>query len=200
MAHSQDNSLVKNFNGKFDRMVYRTYGGMTIMSRLPNFTGRKWSKAQKANHRRFGGGAEYAGKAMKIPELAEFYNNKAKGLQNGWNMAVSDYMRKPEICEINLEEYKGRKGDLIRIRARDKFRVAAVIVTILNALGHEVESGMAVYLPASGWVYRAKEENPHWRGGTVVVKASDFPGNRVFERRTMSDERGFNRLSHRTGS
>jgi len=53
---------------------------------------------------------------------------------------------------------------------------------ILNAQGIEVESGMAVEMPFSGsgvWIYKAMEDNPCWKGGRVVVRVADSPGNVV---------------------
>jgi hypothetical protein len=170
-------------------MVYKNYDGVSVLSRLPNFAGRKWSKAQKANCHRFRDAAAYAQRALEIPEMAAFYESRRKRMQYAWNVAISDFMLNPEICEIKLEKYQGRRGDTIRVTAHDKYQVAAVIVTILNALGLEVESGMAVHMPNGDWVYQAKEENPRWRGGSVVVEVRDVPGNRVVDRRTTSDER-----------
>ncbi len=179
MAHTRENSLVKFFGGRFGNMVYRNYDGMSVLSRLPVFKDRKFSKAQKACQQRFGKGTVWAHKVRANPELAAYYQSKASKRVNAWNLAISDYLRNPEIAEINLEEYHGHKGDTISVSAHDRFRVAAVIVTILNAQGFEVESGMAVDVPGDHWIYEAREDNPLWKGGRVSVSAIDFPGNVV---------------------
>jgi hypothetical protein len=89
-------------------------------------------------------------------------------------------MKRPEIAEIDVWNYSGQAGNTIRVKARDNYGVASVIVMIINALGYEVESGMAVSMPGSEvWVYKAKEQNLEWKGGRVVVRVTDSPGNVV---------------------
>jgi hypothetical protein len=66
----------------------------------------------------------------------------------------------------------------------------AVIVTILNATGFEIESGMAVEFPYNGsgeWIYKTLESNPSWRGGRVVVRVTDSPGKVVKAERRLDD-------------
>ena len=179
MAHTRENALVRFFGGKCGNMVYRNYDGMSVMSRMPVFKNRKFSPAQKACQQRFGNAAAWAHKARANPELGAYYQSIASKRVNGWNLAISDYLRKPEVSKIDLENYKGKTADTIRVEAHDRFRVAAVIVTIINALGYEVESGMAVMVPGEHWIYEAKEDNPLWKGGRVSVSAIDFPGNVV---------------------
>ena len=95
-----------------------------------------------------------------------------------WNVAISDYMKRPEIAEIDVWNYNGQAGNTIRVKARNNYGIASVIVMIINVLGIEVESGMAVQMPGSEvWVYKTMEENPEWKGGKVVVRVSDCPGN-----------------------
>jgi len=80
------------------------------------------------------------------------------------------------------KNYKGKEGNLIRVDASDNYKVAGVIVMILNAAGLLVESGMAVEYPYSGsgeWIYKTMERNPEWKGGKLVVRVTDSPGNIV---------------------
>jgi hypothetical protein len=185
MAHTTENSLVKFFGGRFGNMVFRNYDGMSVLSPRPVFKDRKFSEAQKACQQRFGKGPAWARKALADPELAAFYNSKATKRVNAWNLAMSDYLRNPRISEIDLKYYHGQKGDTISVEAHDRFRVAAVIVTIINALGFDVESGLAVHIPGGPWVYQAMAENPQWKGGKVRVRVVDFPGNVVRAVRTV---------------
>jgi len=172
--------LVKNFHGKFDKSVYRTYSGVTIMSRLPNFTGRKWSKAQKDNRKRFRIASAHAKRELLDPEVREYYRKRAKPGQTANNVAISDFMLKPEIDDIDVKNYKGKEGNPIKVTVRHNLGVAAVIVMILNATGLEIESGMAIKMSATGdWVYMAKVPNPAFQGGRVVIRVSYPPGNMV---------------------
>ena len=179
MATSDSNMLTFGYSGKIGNMILRHFGGRSVLSKAPDFENVKWSKAQKANRKRFSQAMQWARKAMNDPELREFYKKKAKRNQTAWNAAVSDFMIRPEISEIDTNEYRGQAGDTIRIRAFDKFRVTAVIVTILTSQGYEVESGMAVQMWDGQWMYEAKEVNPGWKEGRIAVVAYDNPGHFV---------------------
>jgi hypothetical protein len=129
-------------------------------------------------NRRFKGATGYGHRVLNDPLAYAYYSPKRKGIQTVWNLAISDYMKRPEIAEIDVWNYSGQAGNTIRVKARDNYGIASVIVMIINALGFEVESGTAVQIPGSEvWVYKAVEQNPEWRGGRVVVRVSDSPGN-----------------------
>ena len=93
---------------------------------------------------------------------------------------------KPEIDPIDTSKYKGQEGDTIKIEAYDTIKVASVIVMIINALGLQIENGPAVQKSTGEWVYKITAENPDWKGGRVVVKVSDLPGN-VVQREAVLD-------------
>jgi len=180
MALTDSNSLTKNYHGKFGHGVYRTLGDFTILQKLPDFSHVRWSKAQRAVRKRFVGATGYAKASMADPERRRFYEKKARHMQSAWNMAISDYMLNPEIGKIDLSEYHGKKGDIINVEAHDRYSVAAVLVFIYNALGQEVESGLAVSLPWEHiWIYEAREDNRLWQGGKIVIRVCDSPGNVV---------------------
>lgn len=180
MATCDDNLLTRGNRGRIGNLIFRPWGKRTVVSVVPDYTNRKWSKAQKANRMRFRDAMAYARTAMNDPEKLKYYQKKAKGMQTVWNVAVADYMKKPQIEEIDISHYKGRKGNTIRVAARDNYRVAGVIVSIIDARGFEVESGMAVEMyHAPDWIYKVMEPNPSWQGGRIVVRVSDSAGNVV---------------------
>jgi hypothetical protein len=182
MAHANHNSITHGYGGLFGNIVFRWVYGQSVMQTRPDFSNVRWSKAQKANRKRFGEAMRYAQQAIKDPEKKMFYKKKAKGRCSACNKAVSDYMLKPKIESISMEEYHGKKGDTIRVDAYDKYGVVAVLVFILNALGQEIESGMAVRDLSDGlWIYQAAEDLPPGRPGRVVVRAIDHAGNSVAE-------------------
>jgi hypothetical protein len=148
----------------------------------PDYSKRKWSKAQKANRKRFGEGVRYSKKALLDPEVKRFYGSKMKPGQHELNVAISDYLLKPRIEKIDTSNYKGQPGDTIKVSAFDKYKIAAVIVMILDANGFEIESGMAVEASFNGsgeWIYKALKSSNLWIGGSVVVRVTDSPGNEV---------------------
>jgi hypothetical protein len=186
MALAQHNSITHGYTGLFGNIVFRWVYGQSVMQSRPDFSNVRWSKSQKACRKRFGGAMAYAQQAIKDPEKKAFYKKKAKGRCSACNMAVSDYMLNPKIRTINLDEYTGKKDGLIQVDAYDKYGIAAVLVFILNALGQEIESGMAVRdLSSALWIYQAQEDLPHGRHGRVVVRVIDHAGNSVSEVRPV---------------
>jgi hypothetical protein len=180
MAHTKHNSITHGYRGLFGNIVFRWVYGKSVMQSRPDFSNVKWSKSQKACRKRFGGAMGYAQQAIKDPEKKAFYEKQAKGRCSACNMAVSDYILNPKIRDINTDEYHGHKGDTIQVNAHDKYGVVAVLVFILTALGHDIESGMAVRDLSTGlWIYPAMEDFPAGRPGRVVVKVIDHTGNFV---------------------
>jgi hypothetical protein len=180
MAHANHNSITHGYRGLFGNIVFRWVYGKSVMQTRPDFSNVRWSKSQKAVRKRFGGAMAYAQQAIKDPEKKAFYEKQAKGRCSACNMAVSDYMLNPKIESISLDEYHGKKGDTIQVDAYDKYGVVAVLVFILNALGQEIESGMAVHMLDSGlWTYQAQEDFPAGKSGRIVVRVIDHTGNSV---------------------
>jgi hypothetical protein len=179
MAVSQTNVLVKNFHGKVGNIILRVFGNKMVMSALPNTRNRKWSEAQLECQDRFRKATKFGHKVLGDAELNLIYKNKAKENQSSWNASISDFLLKPEIETIDTSKYHGQEGDTIKIEAYDKYKVASVIVMIINALGLQIENGPAVQMPTGEWVYKVSAVNPDWRGTRVVVRVSDLPGNIV---------------------
>jgi hypothetical protein len=179
MAVSRNNVVVKNFHGRVGNIVLRVFGNKTVMSCLPTFKNRKWSKAQLECQNQFRKATKFGHKVLADPELDLFYKNNAKENQSSWNASISDYMLKPEIENIDTSDYNGHEGDTIKVEAFDKFKVVSVIVMIINALGLQIEVGAAVQMPTGEWVYKVSAENPDWKVNRIVVKVSDLPGNVV---------------------
>ena len=179
MAVSRTNIIVKNFHGKVGNIILRVFGNKMVMSALPSFRNRKWSKSQLDCQDNFRKATKFGHKVLADAELDLIYKNKAKEYQSSWNASISDYLLKPEIETIDTSKYHGQEGDTIKIEAYDRIKVASVIVMIINALGLQIEYGAAVQKPTGEWVYKVTAENPDWKGNRVVVKVSDLPGNVV---------------------
>jgi hypothetical protein len=180
MAIANDNVIMRFQRGRIGDLIFRVWGENTVVSKAPDYSKIPRSEAQKANSGRFKVATAYGHRVLNDPVAYAFYDKKRRGGQTVWNVAISDYMKRPEIAEINVWNYKGKTGNTIKVKARDKYCVVSVNVMIINASGVEVESGMAVQMPGSDiWVYKTKEENLEWRGGRVVVRVTDSPGNVV---------------------
>src|ERR1039457_304487 len=179
MANATENVIDRRLRGKFGKFcIFRTINFKTFMSPYPDYSKRTWSKNQKAVRMRFRDAMIWTRQTLDDPEKRKFYQKKAKRGQSVWNVGVADYMKKPRIDKIDIRDYKGQKGDLIHIQARDNYMIKTVMITLLNAMGLEVES----YLIPNNtdffvWEYEAMEPNPDWQGGRVVVRITDSPGN-----------------------
>ena len=61
-----------------------------------------------------------------------------------FNMAVADYLKLPEITEVDGAAYTGLVGSKIRIRALDNFKITQVAVVIKKADNTIVESARVI--------------------------------------------------------
>jgi len=184
MAISYDNAITKNYHGMMGGIVFRCIGDKSIMSKRPDCSKVVKTEAQKANMKRFAAATIYAKKVLSDPKKVEYYRKKKKIYQSVWNAAISDFMSRPKVVTVDLNAYRGLKGNVISVSAWDKFKVEAVNVMIYNDMNQLVESGPAVARSLSGsmeWDYKATVMNPSYRGCRVVVRVSDLPGNVVQE-------------------
>jgi hypothetical protein len=186
MAIANDNVIMRFQRGKIGGLIFRVWGENTVVSKAPDYSKIPRSEAQKANSNRFKVATRYGRRVLNDPVAYSFYDKKRRRNQTVWNVAISDYMKRPEIAEIDVWNYKGQVGNTIKVKASDNYGIVSVIVMIINASGFEVESGMAVQMPGSEvWVYKTVEENPEWKGGRVVVRVTDSPGNVVTDSRSL---------------
>ena len=82
--------------------------------------------------------------SLIILSLGPFFNLKTLKAISLFNLAVSDYIKAPQIKAVNYAAYTGQVGDTISIRAIDDFKVDKVTVSIENSSEVEIENGTAV--------------------------------------------------------
>jgi hypothetical protein len=181
MAITTTNIITRATHGRMGNVIFRSFAGKTVMSAVPDYSIIRWSNLQKKNRMRFRDAMVWARRTLSDPVKYSYYQKKAKPGQTVWNAALSDYLTKPQITGIDVSNYRGHMGDTIRIKALDKFRVASVMVTIIDATGQEVESCMAMqkFPGDADWYFMAREKNQNCRGGRVVVRVTNSPGNVV---------------------
>jgi hypothetical protein len=88
---------------------------------------------------------------------------------------MADWFHPPEIKEINLSEWNGQVGQLIRVQALDDVQVQKVSVVITDESDVVLEQGLADPEDGGWWVYRtttSSSGNPK-----VLVAAEDLPGH-----------------------
>ena len=91
-------------------------------------------------------------------------------------MAVSDYMKTPEISQVNTSAYTGKQiKEPINIEVTDNFKVIAVKVSII-CQSSIIEEGYATFT-ANIWQYYTTTLNPHLTDTKIVITASDRAQN-----------------------
>ncbi len=185
MAKVHNNVLARGVSGLLgDQLVLkRDKAGRTILSNRPHFSeNRVFTPAQRAQQERFRAARVYAREAKNL----EVYQAKAAGTpQTPSNVAMTDWFHLPEIREVDLSNWTGQAGQLIRVRAVDDVQVRQVSVVILDESDAVLEQGPATAEDGDRWVYRTTVTAS--APTKVVVKAEDLPGH-ITERRVSRPE------------
>jgi hypothetical protein len=78
MAHSTENNFFRGFSGKFDNMVIKHRGDMTIISKLPAKSTKKPSEAQEKVKENFRAASEYIKYLLADPKQRSRYEDLAE--------------------------------------------------------------------------------------------------------------------------
>lgn len=179
MAKVKNNIVTEGLSGKLgDRIVFRQRAGNTIVAVKPQMPEQR-TEAQKKHASKFRDASQYAAKALKDPNIKAAYALRAKAGQSAYNVALADYLMAPDINEIDLSLYDGKKGSQLRIRVSDDYMVSEVSVAIYNAEGILLEEGNAE--PAENstdWSYTTQKASTEVQGNRLTIRAFDLPGNR----------------------
>ena len=175
MAKVDGNIFMEHLSGVIgDQLVIkRARGGGTIISKKRTFPPeRAFSAAQLAQQQAFREATAY-GKLMKREPI---YLAKANGSgQTGYNVAVADWLHRPEILEIDLSGWTNGSGGVIRVRAQDDVRVQLVRVAISDGSDALLEEGQASEASALWWEYHTTQ--PAAQDLRVTAIAMDLPGH-----------------------
>ena len=95
MAKVTFRPTIKRIRGKMGNAVFRlSHTGELSMTKVPDMSNVKWSKAQKAHRQRFKKAVTYAKAAMAEPKVRVLYEKMAaKKGKRPFDMAVSDYFK-----------------------------------------------------------------------------------------------------------
>ena len=180
MATVSFNSITKGFGGSIGNLVFRQVRGKTIVTGKPRAP-KKQSEQQRTNRLKFKQASRWAKATVNDPEKKAYYLRMAKKLKlpNAYTAAISDYMRKGEIKEIDTRSYKGNTGDVIRIKTHKKdFAVRNVKLTLYNTTENIIESGSAVFKNGF-FIYKASNTLAEKSSVTVKATLPDHPWNEV---------------------
>jgi hypothetical protein len=159
MAIIRSNVITNAFSGSIGHIVFRQLRGKTVISNKPARV-EKQSKQQRENRSRFKSAAAWAKAQMLDENKKAYYWRKAKKLKlpNAYTAAVSDYMRKGEIKEIDTRQYKGSAGDVIKLKITKKdFAVHNVDVMLHDGTGKVIETDFAIKKDKDVFIYKASK-------------------------------------------
>jgi len=175
MAKVRNNLVMQGLSGLLGNQltIRQDKAGRTIISARPQpKPNRTFTDAQKQHHHDFREAAAYAQSARG----AQIYVSKAAGTpMNPYNVALADWFHAPEILELDLGDWSGQPGKVLRVKALDDVLVMQVSVSIRDAGGALLEQGPATSVDSLWWEYTT-----HAAGSgrlTVLASAQDMPGN-----------------------
>jgi hypothetical protein len=182
MAISRNNPLTRGASGSVGgTMVFRSWNGRTYISAKPQKP-KKQSAVQKENRLKFKMATLYAKSMMKDPGKKEEYKRIAKKMKlpNAYTAAITEYMRKPEIREVELNAYSGLEGQEITVNTRKKgFEIEVVEVIIRDEKGNVVEQGKAEKGKTMDWKYTTTRTVENYESLYVIIRARERTGNYV---------------------
>lgn len=91
--------LVEEFRGMmYDVVFKRSPKGNMIVTKRPDMSKVKWSKAQKEQRQRFKQAVAYAKAALADPKLRARYEKRAQRQhKRAWDVALSDYLKENSV-------------------------------------------------------------------------------------------------------
>jgi hypothetical protein len=180
MARSKNNLLTKGLSGMVGKqIVFRTWNGKTFISVAPKKP-KKQSPIQKENRSKFKRATIYAKNMMKDPVKKAEYREIAKKLQlpNAYTAAITDYMRNPQIEELDLTSYSGNADEEIKVTVRKKgFEVQEVEVIVVDQNGEAMEEGKASKGLANEWIYKTSSDLEERGTAKFLIRVRDRSGN-----------------------
>jgi hypothetical protein len=187
MATIQSNMLTSSLSGSIGHIVFRQLRGKTIVANKPKEI-KKQSEQQRENRRRFKHAAAWAKGQMLDENKKAHYWRIAKKLKlpNAYTAAVCDYMREGEIKEVDTRHYKGRAGDMIRMKITKKdLAVKSVEVSLRDDAGNVIEKNLAIRKDKNVFIYKATTTIAGHRQVHLRVSITDPMWNTVKKEMVM---------------
>jgi hypothetical protein len=182
MAISKNNPLTKGASGMIGKtLVFRSWNGKTYMYNRPSKP-TKESLQQKENRTKFSRAVAFSRKMMADPLKKAEYKEIAKqqNLPNAYTAAVTEYMRKPEIQEVDTTQYSGKANEEIKVTATKKgFTIQEVKVMIVDQNGELIEEGTAIRGFGDEWLFKTTSNTNATQKLKIIAKAMDKTNNKV---------------------
>lgn len=176
MARIDSNLVLHGVSGTIGgQLVIRRHRGGYILAAAPGrLTDRAATQKQKDQHERFRRAVLYGKATQGLPEYQALA--ASRGL-SAYVVAMTDYLKPPEIQGIDLTAYTGAPGEEILVAAVDDVKVQTVVVELSDKTGAVFEQGKAVASPQDPhrWIYTATAKAPG-QPVQILVKAIDLAG------------------------
>lgn len=182
MAKIKLTGPIVGISGSMDEMVFATRNGQTIAYMKKKKKKGEPSEAELKRDDKWTLAQAYARSAMADPEKWELYKTVAKEKNTSpFLLAEKDYRNAPSFRPLDLQMYRGRVGDPIRILAKDDVGLISVEVRIDKQDGTDIERGVAVEsgVRTGIWVYKATQAVPEGTDIFIEVVGWDHTGHRV---------------------
>jgi hypothetical protein len=140
------------------------------------------SQQQQENQFKFKCASSYARGAVLSPAKRNYYEQKAKDLKlpSAYTAAMMDYLRKGEVTGLDVRSYRGRAGDVIRLKIEKKdFSVNEVKAAIYTMEGKLMESGSVIKKSDTIFEYASKKNIPFHLALVLRVTLCDHIMNMV---------------------
>ncbi len=158
------------------QLVYRRVNGQTIVSSRPERRS-EMSDTQKRQNMRFKYASVFAKNAIADDFLGLIYAAAVARIprfNNAYILAVTDYLRAPEIGDIVFTS--GAAGSKVLVEAYEEPQLAKVAFDIIGEDESVISSGETT--PTDNgiqWEFTLTEDVPE--GGSIRIRAYDLPGN-----------------------
>lgn len=178
MARSINNPIMQGATGRVGKTSFRRTVFGTVIANMQDYEHKKEpTPDQVAFRQRFKKATAYIKARMKEPQFKDRYAALAKPGVSAYTTAFADFMSPPKILSIDVNGYAGATGNKIIIDATDNFAIKTVEVSITDASGAVIETGLAVFAnPDPDWVYVATKPNGITKGSKIMVRATDYSG------------------------
>lgn len=176
---SKNDQLSKSYSGVFGHQVMVKNRRNQAVITIPKVrTKQVPTDKQVAVRERIKLAAKYATNALTDPALLAEYSAKARKGMGPYRLAVNDFLRLPYIHKVDTSGYHGNPGDKITVVAGDDFKLTSVSVRITDPDCIVIEEDDCLFMmPSGNYEYTATNQIPSIPGATVLVRATDLPGN-----------------------
>ena len=178
------NALVNGMHGKIGKnLIVRTLRGKIVASQAPKKPQYE-SAEQRKNRDRFRDASAYAKRMMNIPERKVYFQKKAAilGLPNAYTAAITEFMRRPVIIEVNAEPQPDGRLALRVLATKKDFPVKDVTFVCVSEKGDCTET---ICTPDRRGYYMCYLDKTI--SSSVAISVSDEPENRTTKEFTIPD-------------